>query len=112
MIRVSLAGLLLRAEAIKTELQSLEKHRKSEKVLDVVVNTGRLITMWGSADSAARLVVSTLDLMGLDSVALKAKLEPKLKALEDFVDTRSIENKPVIMGLLSDLSKKHKEKLL
>ncbi len=101
-------------ETIAAEVRQknmIELKRKERKVL---TNIGSLLTFYGTVESVSQLTVNVLSLLGYDKQIhqTEARIKQKLTSAEYLINKKSIDNKPLLLQFLSEISKKQSSKIV
>lgn len=105
---------LIFEETMVKELFFMKRIDLQKRGLKTLSSIAAILTFYGSFESVIQLVVNILSFLGLKKYfrQVESNVDKKLKLLKKFVDKSSLENKPIMLKYLSEISKRYYSKLI
>jgi len=79
-----------------------------------LTSLGALLTFYGTIESVLQLTINVLSLLGLNTQLnqTERRIKQNLQRIEKLVDRSSLDQKPLLLKYLAEISKKYSSKLI
>jgi len=79
-----------------------------------LTSLGVLLTFYGTIESVIQLTINVLSLLGLNTQLnqTERRIKQNLQRIEKLVDRSSLDQKPLLLKYLAEISKKYSSKLI
>jgi len=101
-------------DTVVTEVYQMKKIDLQKRGLKVLTSLGALLTFYGTVESVLQLTINVLSLLGLNTQLnqTERRIKQNLQRIEKLVDRSSLDQKPLLLKYLAEISKKYSSKLI
>jgi len=101
-------------DTVVTEVYQMKKIDLQKRGLKVLTSLGALLTFYGTVESVIQLTINVLSLLGLNTQLnqTERRIKQNLQRIEKLVDRSSLDQKPLLLKYLAEISKKYSSKLI
>lgn len=105
---------LIFTDTVATEVYQMKRIDLQKRGLKVLRSTGSLLTFYGTMESISQLTINVLSLLGLNTQIRQPerRIKQKLQRIKILVDRSSLDEKPLLLKFLSEISEKYSSKLV
>ncbi|MFH0816742.1 MAG: hypothetical protein V1934_08015 [Methanobacteriota archaeon] len=99
-------------DAVNSEVGMMRGLKRRCDASKILINTGALLTFYGQLESVAQITANTISMCGYGEMldGMENSVRHKVSNMIRYIDRRSLDDKPVLLKFLSEVSKKQSAK--